>query len=241
MSKVRKLMRDSKVAEVSTVSNEMTTLFSDLDLGSDLFLKSLFDEYRSLSESISTAIKRDQAESDLDERDKDRDTITRDIFFLVKGATHNPIPSINEAGVTIQAVLYKYGLSVVKKSYAIQSAHTRSLIDDLSTEEMEDSVGEIAGLEQLINRLNQVQDLFEEAVSAFDDAKSIEKNQASASKIKQEILKQVNEKIVVYLRAMAMANPDMFGEFVRRTAEIIDRNNVQVKKRYSSQKTQDNA
>ncbi len=49
MSKVRKLMRDSKVAEVSTVSNEMTALYRELDLSSDLFLKSLFDEYRSLS------------------------------------------------------------------------------------------------------------------------------------------------------------------------------------------------
>ncbi len=65
MPKVNKLLSTSKVAEISTSSNEFTTLYGELDLSSDLFLHSLFEEYTPLATRISAAIKRDQAESDL--------------------------------------------------------------------------------------------------------------------------------------------------------------------------------
>ncbi len=233
MAKVNKLSHDSKVAEISTASNEMRALYGELEpnLGSDLYLKSLYEKYTPLSIGISEAIKKDQAESDLDERDGARDTCIRNIFFVVKGAAHNPIPSINDAGNKVLIVLEKYGLAIVDESYSIESAHVRSMLADLSTGEMEDIIGEIAGLEQLINLLKAAQNEFEAARSALDNVHSAEKGSTSATDIKKEIIAHVNGELVGYLRAMAMANPTMYGEFVRRTAEIIHRNNLQVKKR----------
>ncbi len=231
MSKVNKVRTASKVAEVSTSSNEMITLYGELDLSSDGFLHSLYGEFTPLAERISAAIKRDQAESDLDEHDSGRDGVTRDIFYIVKGASHNPISAIKEAGNKVLIVIEKYGLAMVDESYAIESAHINSMIDDLSTAEMVEAIGEIAGLEQLVTQLKQSQSEFEAARSAFDNAQSADKEAASASEIKKEILELVNGKIVVYLRAMSMANPDMYGEFIRRTTEIIERNNTQVKHR----------
>ncbi len=103
------------------------------------------------------AIKRDQAESDLDERDSERDSEIRDIFYIVKGASHNPIPTIKEAGKKVLLTIEKYGLAMVDESYAIESAHINSMVDDLSTDEMAVAIGEIIGLEQLINRLKRAQ------------------------------------------------------------------------------------
>ncbi len=231
MPKVNNLLSTSRVAEVSTTSNEMTTLYGELDLSGDLYLHSLFAEYTPLAERISAAINRDQAESDLGEHDSVRDSEIRDIFYIVKGAAHNPIPVIKEAGQKVLMVIEKYGLAIVDESYAIESAHINSMTDDLSTVEMVEAISKIAGLELLISQLKQSQSEFEAARSAFDNANSTDKGAASASDIKKEILTLVNGKIVVYLRAMSMANPDMYGEFVRRTREIIERNNLQVKKR----------
>ncbi len=224
-------MSKSKVAEISTSSNEFITLYGELNLSADLFLHSLFEEYTPLATRISAAIKRDQAESDLDEHDAARDSDIRDIFYIVKGAAHNPIAAIKEAGNKVLVVIEKYGLAMVDESYAIESAHINSMTDDLSTDEMVEAIGHISGLELLLSQLKQNQSEFEAARSAFDNAQSADKGNASATDIKKEILELVNGKIVVYLRAMSMANPDMYGEFVRRTTEIIERNNLQVKKR----------
>ncbi len=233
MGKMNKLMSRSKIAEVATVSSEMTTLHKELDLSEDLYLQSLFDRYTPLSDQISDAIKRDHAESDLDERDTLRDDHIRDIFYVVKGATRNPIQVIKDAGVKVFAVLAKYGLDIIDESYAVESAHLNSMVNDLSTEDMSEFWGEISGLKLLINQLKQTQIEFEAAQSALDDAISSDKENASATDIKKEIVTLINDEIVVHLRAMINVNPEMYGEFVRRTTEIINRNNVQVKKRCS--------
>lgn len=231
MAELHKLKSKSKVAQISTTANEMTALYGELNLSGDLFLKSLFDEYTPLSVRMSAAIKRDQAESDLDERDGGRDSTIRDIFYVVKGASRTPIESIKMAGEKILVILDKYTLDMIRESYSIESAHIHSMLNDLSTEEMIALIGEIAGLEQLLNQLKQEQEEFESAQSALDDALSSAKETASATDIKKEIISLVNEKLVVYLRAMNLANPEMYGDFVRRTAEIIHRNNQQVKRR----------
>lgn len=45
------------------------------------------------------------------------------------------------------------------------------------------------------------------------------------------VLKIINDKFVVYLRAMRLSLPDAYGTFSSSVAQIIDDNNVTVKKR----------
>ena len=86
-------------------------------------------------------------------------------------------------------------------------------------------------LSRLFRELTAVQLEFKEAAVAFEAEKAEEGTEESASKIKLEVVSIINEKIVIYLRAMIQVDEPTYGELTRTTAQIIEDNNVIVKKR----------
>lgn len=72
---------------------------------------------------------------------------------------------------------------------------------------------------------------FEKARIAYEAEKAKEGMQDNATVLKKEVLGIINDKIVVYLRAMSQVNPEVFGVFTSICEQIIADNNEQVKKR----------
>lgn len=86
------------------------------------------------------------------------------------------------------------------------------------------------GLSPLITELSDAELAFKTASVAFDAERGKEGTKESATEVKLEVANVINEKIVVYLRAMIQVNDPTYGDLTRTIAQTIDDNNIAVKK-----------
>jgi hypothetical protein len=86
-------------------------------------------------------------------------------------------------------------------------------------------------LSQAITELQTAQTEFENARLAYEKEAAIDANEENATELKKEVTAIVNEKLVVYLRAMVTMDEAKYGEITVTLGKIIDDNNEEVKKR----------
>lgn len=225
------LKSTSRVTEVDAVSMRMLGAYQTTSLSSDPHLSTMFTELESLSAALTAAINRSKAESDLEEKDEARDTQIRALYYLVMGFLHHPDAAIQQAAQTINKVFEKYGVSITGESYATESSLIASLLDELSKQKIQDAIALLPGCADVITALQAAQQAFEAARITYEQEKAQESTQASATKQKPELVALINDKIVVYLRAMEVVDEETYGAFARTIATIIAENNEVVKKR----------
>lgn len=225
------LKSTSRVTEVDAVSMRMLGAYQTTSLSSDPHLSTMFTELESLSAALTAAINRSKAESDLEEKDEARDTQIRALYYLVMGFLHHPDAAIQQAAQTVDKVFEKYGVSITGESYATESSLIASLLNDLSKQKAQDAIALLPGCADVITALQAAQQAFEAARITYEQEKAQESTQASATKQKPELVALINDKIVVYLRAMEVVDEETYGAFARTIATIIAENNEVVKKR----------
>lgn len=229
------LMSTSRVTEVDAVSMRMLGAYQTTSLSTDQHLSAMFTGLESLSTALTAAINRGKAESDLEEKDEARDTQIRALYYVVMGFLHHPDAAIRQAAQTVDKVFEKYGVSITGESYATESSLIASLLNELSKQKIQDVIAILPGCDDVITALQAAQQAFETARITYEQEKAEESTQASATKQKPEIVALINEKIVVYLRAMEVVDVETYGAFARTIATIIAENNEVVKKRRKKQ------
>jgi len=153
------------------------------------------------------------------------------LYYLLNGFLYHPTKKIKEAAQLLMNLFNNYGLSVVGESYATESSLIGSLLLDLAKPEYADAIATLSGCTELIAGLQAAQTDFEQARIAYETEKAKEGMVENASLVKKEVVDILNNKIVVYLRAMEQVDPAKFGVFTNTCAQIIADNNEQVKKR----------
>ncbi len=228
---IPKLRTGSKTTEVHASIKIIIEAYEKGELSTDEYLTAMFNELKPINDDLSTAINSSKAESELEGKDDLRDDKIRSIFLFVTGSIHHPNPVIRSAAESILKVLGAYGLSITAESYAVESSLIESLQNDLDEDTIQTQIGEIPGLEQLISELKELQDDFEESRLTFESQKSQQNSTQSATKIKKELLKLCNDKLVLYLNAMHVVNAPTYGSLSQTVAQIISDNNSAVKRR----------
>ncbi|MDX8338860.1 DUF6261 family protein [Draconibacterium sp. IB214405] len=228
---IQKLIAQSRVTEVDAVSMRLIGAYNSTTLSSDPHLSTMFTELTGLSAALTAAINRSKAESTLEEYDEARDQPFRSLSYLLMGYLHHPDAAIQEAAETVYDIFEKYGLSVVSESYATESSLIASLLDDLSKPKLQDAIAVLPGCADTVAALQTAEATFEAARIAYEQEKAEESTQVNASKIKEKVVALINEKIVIYMRAMELVDEPNYGALARTIATIIAENNEVVKKR----------
>lgn len=228
---IEKLIAKSRVTEVDAVSMRLTGAYKTTGLNTDLHLLNMFDTLEPLSATLSSAINRIKAESILEEKDEIRDNEVRALFYLVMGFVHHPDAAVKNAAHKVEKIFEKYGMAITNESYATESSLIVSLLEDLSKQKLQDAIAQLSGCAETIAALQAAQTDFEASRIAYEQKKAEEGTQKNATTIKKEVVALINDKIVVYLRAMGVVDEPSYGSFARTVAEIIANNNEVVKKR----------
>lgn len=228
---LEKLSFSSRTTEVGAALTRMINAYNNTSLNSDPHLAELFTGLTSDSTRLTQSINRAKAISQLDEKDELRDDKIRSLYYLLQGFSHHPDQTIKDAAVQLLAVFDRYGLSVIRESYATESALVNSLLTDLADVALEPSITALSGCAELIAELKAAQEDFENIRTAYETEKGSESTLESATVIKKEVVRTINNQLVVYLRAMQMVNDATYGDFTRTIGEIIDDNNETVKRR----------
>jgi hypothetical protein len=227
---IQKLIPSSRVTEVNDAATRSSGAFGESGV-TDPYLTTTFAALDAANLTLSLAIKRSKAESDLEEKDEVRDDKVRALYYLINGFLYHPTREIKDAAQLLMDLFDNYGLVIVGESYATESSLVGSLLLDLAKPKYAAAIAALSGCADLIAQLQTAEDDFEQARIAYETEKAKEGMVENATLVKKEVLTLLNDKIVIYLRAMEQANPAIYGVFVATVAQIIADNNEQVKKR----------
>jgi len=231
MNKLNKLDSRSRVSEVYSAANRMIMEFDGGDWSDETNLTNIFTDLKPANTALEQSINKEKAVSDLEEKDEIRDTKVRAIYYLIMGYLHNPEEALKTAAQEVDTVFERYGVEIVQQSYSNESGFINSMLDDLSAEDLQTSIAALPGLSRAITELQTAQTGFETARLAYEKDAAQDASETNASSAKKEVVSIINERLVVYLRAMVTIDETRYGEITNTTGKIIDDNNEEVKKR----------
>ena len=228
---INKLLSTSRINEINAVALQMIELYKKNDRPSDKHLSEIFNELTALCNELTGSINFINVESELEGKDEERDNRTRTIHYLLLAFTYSSSEELKNAATTVNAVFQNYGLAIINKSYAEQSSLTESLLKDFGAKSLQNAIAALPGMANAIEALKHDHRNFEQARVNYEEQKSDNNRYTSATTLKQTIQQFVNERLIVYLRAMAQVDNNKYGTFSNAIAQIIDTNNANVKKR----------
>jgi hypothetical protein len=228
---IEKVMSNSRATEVNDLVSRAVGAFKKTELGGDAYLTGIMTGLEAEVARLTAAIKRMKIESELEELDEVRDDKLRALFYLLLGLSHHPDAAIKAAATKVLAVLDHYGMAVLKESYASESSLINSMLVDLGKADLQDAIALCSGCAESIAAVQTAQDQFEATRIAYEEEKGEETTQENATDIKKQVVALINQKLVVYLRAMEQVDVETYGPFARTLTEMIGENNEAVKRR----------
>jgi len=226
-----KLISQSRTTEVADASMRMDVAFRQTGLQTDTPLIEIYADLNSKTVRLSAALRRAKSESELEAKDEIRDDKLRSLYYLITGYLHHPDPLVKAAAVAITRIFDNYGLKITEESYASESALITSWLMELGNPDNQESFGEILVWHRVSGTVSSSTGDFENTRVNWEKDKAKEGALENASELKKAVIAIINDRLVVYLRAMQQVNPAMFGEFADTIAVIIAENNETVKRR----------
>lgn len=229
---MQKIKTNIRLTELGDTALRLVELFKKTTaLQHNHFLKIWFAEVEQKALALTSALKNDQALSKLKESDKERDKAIRTLHKLLQGYEHIPIEEMQHHGLKLATIFQKYGIKITRENYASQSNLIASMLEDFSAKEIQISIDALPGVREALAEIQTRQQAFALLRSEYEEALALQKGKASATSLKRPLLELINKKIIPYLHAMNIAEPEMFKELIGKASEIIGNTNSLVKAR----------
>ncbi len=230
MNEIDKISYNTRSTECNDLCGSIAHVVEESPLN-DPHLSGLLSEIKAGNETLLSSIKQDRAESHLEELDHQRDDVYRSLLYLTKGYVHHPDTQIRESAEHVDEVINKYGFELISASYSAESALLDSFLKDMARPELAPAIELLPGIKDLRENLGDKQNDFKSAERDWLNARAKEQSSVNATKAKKDLLKIVNDKLIVYLRGMLRVQPDQYASLVSTINLLIETNNGIVKRR----------
>ncbi|MDM8160690.1 DUF6261 family protein [Labilibaculum sp. K2S] len=200
----------------------------------DAYFSITFEKLSGISNELIGKMNAGWLNSELKDKDEARDLDLRAVFYEVKAKCMRRPSAGQEKALRIKEVLDRYGMKITEESYTIESAGVRAMLSDLNAPELEECVRAIPDLKQLMDNVEQSQADFDVSASKLIEDKNERENAKSASVVAQEVKSIINNELLVYLAAMAKANPAKYKPFTDVVNTLIETSNNKLRDRLAA-------
>lgn len=229
---MNKLMTNARTTEVDETSDRLLVLYNEEPaLAEEPFLKPTFSEMKTLSDDITEAIKRDRVLSEMEDADAEVETKVRALNAVLKGYSAMPMEQYSTAGEALYDVMAKYKLKILRLNYAEQSSNIEAMLMDYSAPELKPHIDALPGVSEAIANVRDAQTNFTAKRVAYDKAIALNAAKVSASDLKKPLLELINSRLIPYLVAVKMADPDKYTHFADAVAQAIETTNATIRRR----------
>ncbi len=234
---MNKLNTSVKVTELGDTALRLVKAFKAVvAVQNDAFLTKTFAEIEKQATAMTSAVKSDQALSKLEEADAQRDQAIRVLDKLLKGYENIPLENLKTHAKKLAEIFKKYGVKITEENYASQSTLINSLLGDFSATELKPSIEALAGVKEALAEIQTKQNAFAALRSDYEKAQVSQKEKSSATSLRKPLLELINKKVVPYLVAMSIAQPELFKNLTAEASEIITSTNEAIKARSKKEK-----
>ena len=234
---MKPLNYQARVTELGDTALRLVKAFKAVTaVQNDAFLTKTFAEIEKQATAMTSAVKSDQALSKLEEADAQRDQAIRVLDKLLKGYENIPLENLKTHAKKLAEIFKKYGVKITGENYASQSTLINSLLGDFSATELKPSIEALAGVKEVLVEIQTKQDAFAALRSDYEKAQVSQKEKSSATSLRKPLLELINKKVVPYLVAMSVAQPELFKNLTAEASEIITSTNEAIKARSKKEK-----
>lgn len=234
---MNKLNTSVKVTELGDTALRLVKAFKAVvAVQNDAFLTKTFAEIEKQATAMTSAVKSDQALSKLEEADAQRDQAIRVLDKLLKGYENIPLENLKTHAKKLAEIFKKYGVKITGENYASQSTLINSLLGDFSATELKTSIEALAGVKEALAEIQTKQNAFAVLRSDYEKAQVSQKEKSSATSLRKPLLELINKKVVPYLVAMSVAQPELFKNLTAEASEIVTSTNEAIKARSKKEK-----
>ena len=235
MKKIRATVR---VTEIYALSAALARLYVDYpQMSTDNYIKTCLGNITALTEEITDAIRPDKEASNLLEADAVRDEVIRNFSTLLDGYAVIPIEDKRAAALNLKAIFEKYGKKMIYESYDNESALIESMLRDYSAPAAAADAQKLLGIPEYLQQLRKAENDFIASRDSFL-RNAVTDKKLNASDLKKRLLAEINARLLPYLKLMAEANPEKYGEFTEHVQTEVSRANQVIARR---SKSSDNA
>jgi hypothetical protein len=228
--KINKVITGIRVSDAADVGDK---LHGELDTSrvEDPHLTAIKQDIKAIYDRLISSLHATKAESEMEEYDMMRDNTYRSMMYLNKGYLLHPEANIKGAAIDVEKVFENYGFELINLNYAAESSMMEAFIRDMTTPQLTPKVAVLPGMADLLTKLDDSQNQFKMAESRWNDTQNENAVTANASSHKSDLLKLINNKLVVYLRAMQQVNPEPYQALALSISAHINQANALVKRR----------
>ena len=233
---MKKVHANAIISDIVEICKGIIELSKKYPIDLDDYFIFVFQKLSGKSDELIGKINAGWLDSELKEKDDARDLDVRAIFYEVKAKCMRR-PDINqEKALQIKEVLDRYGMKITEDSYTIESAGVRAMLSDLKAPELEDCVASIVDLKILLDNAEESMAEFDVSASKLIEDKNERENAKPASAVARELKDIVNNELLVYLAAMAKANPTKYKPYADVVNTLITDSNNKVRDRLAALK-----
>ena len=235
---MNKLFSNARTTEVDDTSDRLLLAYNaQTGLASDAFLKTIFDDIRSLSDQITDAIKRDFVFSEMEDADENVAIALRSVFTVLKGYEAMPLVQLSTAAKVLTPVADKYTLSILRLNYAAQSSNVEALLMDLSAPALKASIDVLPGVAEAIANLRAAQTAFIDKRVDYEKAMALKTAGTPASELKKPLLDLINSRLIPYLDVNKMVDSATYGHLTDLVEQIVNDTNTGISRRSKKKDT----
>lgn len=206
-----KLSTHTKIADVGEVAAAIVRQFEmETALEKDAFLSPLMARIKKDGEDLTTAYKKDRFSSELDDLDRKRDNLVRNLGTAIEGYSVLPLEEYSTSAKALKAVFDKYGRAIIDENYSAESTNIKSLIGDFSLEESKAAIKALPGVSEILNMLVEAQGAFDKASDEF--TRATKSKGESATAIKKRVLSEINSELLPFLKAVRKS--EIYSSFI---------------------------
>lgn len=229
---MKKIITSVRAAELADTAIRLSELFKKTSsVQTNAFLTKIFTEVEQQAMMLTTSVRKDLAVSKLEEADKARSYSVRVLDKLLKGYETIPVENLKIHAQKLIEIFKKYGVKITRENYTAETTFIASMLEDFSAENVKESVEALSGVKEALSDIKEKQHQFIMFRDTYDNDLALQKKKLSATDLKKPLLELINQKIVPYLVAMEIAEPELYGEFIAKASQVVNSTNEAVKAR----------
>lgn len=229
---INKIVANCCNCECESAARRIIEADDEAPIDNDIYLSQIIIFMKVLLGQFISAMHRSRMASSLDEQDIVRSECLKDVYYILRGACRMNDRNTSNAAELLIETFGTHGIRVSEACYTVDSEAIDCLISIFSTKESLNQIEYISGLTEKMNDLHKAHDRFKnmQMQSKQRNIKDTE-SYTTASEIKKEVVALINDKLVVYLRAMVDVDEVKYRDYAVKVRTIIYEINDIAKKR----------
>ncbi|MFV0365213.1 MAG: DUF6261 family protein [Mangrovibacterium sp.] len=231
MTTVSRLITTARNSEVNSLAQGILNDCMLFQLETDTHLIQLFGYLQERQEALNSAIKACRTKSNLATLSDEIKRIYRAFYQLVMAYCEMPDFSHKLNAEFIAEVLNRYNKSIIQaKAQFDVNSDISSLIADLELEVASD-IEDVMYLSGLFSKLKLAQENYINSYTIFKNQRRMEIDKGSATVIKTELIKFINDNLVLHLNAMLKVAETDYVDFCFSVDTLINDVNNKIRTR----------